>query len=475
MIVILLAAAVRLYAFTVPESDWDEYMFALVGRELLAGKLPFRTIFDNKPIGLYYVFAAFEAVLGPTVAAMRAVALLSAAVCALLVGKSASILRKTASGVGVMAAAVFLALSLSNGGLSAMSELVAAPFLAAALLVGVRWSRGEISHARFGIMAGACFGAAAQMSYLTIPCCACFFAVLTLIHPGGRFSLVPLVAGAASFALAFLFFLLPYAFTGGLEDYFSLQAAYHRAYKSDVSFAEQLKGLLPLVAKFVLPLSVAIVPLLQAGRWRELAVERRERNAYCMCLSALMGTLIAALASGRSYGHYFLLSLPFLCVLAAWFLASASVNGKRAAGLMMLLLCGTLAARVGFAVHSWSKRAFMPSVAAEAVKKFSRPHDGIFVFNAHHGIYLLAERSLGSRYIFPDHYLQPQAVASLGTSTREVIDSALRAAPRLVVVGNLLASPPEFGYLEGRLRQGSYNKVAEALAGDERVEIYRAD
>src|SRR4029079_5973964 len=57
--------------FGLSEMSWDETAFVLVAREILNGHWPFTTLFDHKPIGLYFHFAAALALFGDDPIAAR--------------------------------------------------------------------------------------------------------------------------------------------------------------------------------------------------------------------------------------------------------------------------------------------------------------------------------------------------------------------------------------------------------------------
>lgn len=465
-LVALGALGVRGASFFVPESDWDEYMFALVGREILHGHLPFSTIFDNKPAGLYYVFAAAEFLFGPTVAAIRSVALAAALGTASFLFAS---LRGWGSRAAAMGAACFLALSLSNGGLSAMSELVALPFLVAALYAAALWSRGRRGPAWAGARMGICFGLAAQVSYLSIPVAGALG--LAFLLAGGRRGLpAMLLASVVAFALV----LVPQALRGLVAEYFSLLAAYHRSYQAHEPFARQLLGLAPLFAKFLLPLATVLLPFVAS---RDLGALRPasggDRALVALLAAGAIGGLVAVLVSGRFYGHYFLLSLPFLAGLAAFAIGRARERWIAGTALLALAACGALALRVGLLVRSWSGHPYFPSVVAGEVAKHAGPNEPIFVFNATHGIYFLADRPVVGRFVFPDHYLQKPNAVALGISESGVIEDALRAKPRVVVVGTLVPTPSA-RWLAEHLPSLGYSEVALIHVGEDEARIFTA-
>jgi hypothetical protein len=129
----------RLALLNVAPHDADEFMFALGGRDLLQGHLPPNGVFDNKPVGLLYLFALAELIGGQTVAAIHGLGLVAAALTAgLLV---VSIRRLGASeGIAPALAALLSVEIVCLGGWLTMSEVVAAPLIAGATFFC--WGRG---------------------------------------------------------------------------------------------------------------------------------------------------------------------------------------------------------------------------------------------------------------------------------------------------------------------------------------------
>jgi 4-amino-4-deoxy-L-arabinose transferase-like glycosyltransferase len=63
----------------------DEGLYALIARDLLHGKLPYDGAFDHKPIAVYYLFAAFQAAFGETIASIRLIGIFVVSATAVLI------------------------------------------------------------------------------------------------------------------------------------------------------------------------------------------------------------------------------------------------------------------------------------------------------------------------------------------------------------------------------------------------------
>lgn len=170
---VVLALTIRAISINVPVFDWDEYAFALAARDVLHGRLPYTGIFDNKPVGLVYLFTIFEWICGQTILSLHAVGFIASSLTGWLLYHS-NRQQKLSSALGFAIAALFLFQVLYCDGWASMSELVACPFLAWANFMVLQ---GDWRRPRFLIGFGAIFGIACQISYLTVPC-------LALMAPG---------------------------------------------------------------------------------------------------------------------------------------------------------------------------------------------------------------------------------------------------------------------------------------------------
>ena len=61
---ILLAVLSRAPSFVMSVTDWDESLYVIMAGQWRAGHLPYTAVWDNKPIGIYAIFALFQSVFG---------------------------------------------------------------------------------------------------------------------------------------------------------------------------------------------------------------------------------------------------------------------------------------------------------------------------------------------------------------------------------------------------------------------------
>lgn len=456
-----MALALRVAAFKVAVFDGDEYAFALVARDVLHGAAPDAGVFDNKPVGLTYLFALAEQLGGQGVFAIRALGFAASAALAGLLyvcGRRLGLSRALALTFGALAVLG----SLCLGGFASMSELMAAPLLAAAdllLLSGARRTAPLLA------AAGAVLGLACQLTYLAAPCAALTLAGLLLPDRERPFRARLGDGVLAGFAcgLAALAVWIPQLLAGAWGAFAAEQVRYHHGYRAvALNWDDWCRG-------FAVPLATVCLPILTAWLSRGPRSARPLPAAVWPLALQLVGAALAATASNRFYAHYLILALPAGALLTAVLLADAPARRRRAAWVVLALLsAATTVASVGYL----GARLQAPSLeadAAAAVDRLARPGRSIFVFDEAHAIYFLARRPAASRYVFPTHYLSSCDGAPAIADPTAVLAQALARRPALVLVG--AECPPEID-APAQVRRAGYRIVERLEDGPRRIAVY---
>jgi 4-amino-4-deoxy-L-arabinose transferase-like glycosyltransferase len=130
---------------SIPRSvlDWDESLYFLMARQWRLGHLPYTTIWDNKPVGIYGIFAVFQAVFGDRVAAIRIATIVFVGLLAFTVYKITEVITANRH-AALLAGGALVLCSLSNDGLSANTELFMASFTALAVLAALTTGWGFV-------------------------------------------------------------------------------------------------------------------------------------------------------------------------------------------------------------------------------------------------------------------------------------------------------------------------------------------
>jgi len=449
----LLALLSRAPSFVLSVVDWDESLYFIMAEQWRAGHLPYTAVWDNKPIGVYAIFAAFQSVFGDRIFAMRLAGLLAVAGTALLVWRIARhVLRDRPPLIAELCAgaagALFILTTIPDDGIAANTEI----FMEAFTCLGLLWALtpvGRIGTLR-AIAIGFALGLAFMIKYVAVFDMFAVFAVM-LLMPGrigrGLAALRDVIRQGLLFSL------------GALIPFLGAAALYAACGALPVFVGASLLSNLRRVA---VPVSgggaldayghqAALFPLLYAGLvW--LVVEAVQRKPGRRLVLFWVVTSALGVASGGLYfSHYFLQILPVLCV-AAGLLLAAAVSLRPAlprAGLLALALLslwplaqaiepdlGRMIAVAGRPpVPGFGLLRDTPArVAADLLPELAAaPGETIYVFDGEPVLYSLTHARLPTRYVFPS-FLQSRLLAHMiGIDPMAVLDGIMAKRPLFVI------------------------------------------
>jgi 4-amino-4-deoxy-L-arabinose transferase-like glycosyltransferase len=127
-----------------------------------AGHLPYTVIWDNKPIGIYAIFAVFQALFGNSIVSIRIATIFFVALLGFTVFRITETITRDRAAAWFAGIALLLC-SLSNDGLSANTECFMASFTALAVLAALT---GETTSA--ALLVGLLIGAAFMVKYVAV-------------------------------------------------------------------------------------------------------------------------------------------------------------------------------------------------------------------------------------------------------------------------------------------------------------------
>lgn len=465
LLVLLLAFYARGKTLGVTTFDGDEYAFALVARDILHGKLPYTGIFDNKPVGLNYVFALAQAIGGQTVVAIHALGMIVTGLAAALIYLSTRRLRMPVA-VALGLAALFATQTLYLGSWATMSELVALPLLCLAnhLMLACPPERKSLGVPQL-LALGAAYGLCVQITYLALPAFGLVALGLTLEPPLRWQSLMARgLAIGIGFVAALALAWLPQLLSGDLPHYLAEQGQYHAAYR------RPLPPLWLWRSNFIEPLLWLGTPTAAACVLHGIGYRRfpLDRAVYLLGLQ-LIGALIAACASNRLYLHYLILALPAAALLPAAVLQGLPPAYSR--WLALAVLACTAFHQIGLlrAMPGDLARPSLEADAARLIDSRTSPNSAIMVFNAQHSIYYLSNRAAATRFVFPNHYLSTCDGAPAIKPAQEVLQQGLAAKPALLLVGHLCRATINADALA---RQAHYQPVDIISVNGQSLTIY---
>ena len=300
----------------------DEGLFLTASNEWLHGAHLYRDVWDNKPPGIFVVYALIVLLFGTTWASMHIAAGLTILATSMLTG----LLALEISGhrrAGLIAAFVLPAYTLDLGGDGANAEMFMMPLQALAALLLVRQARrglggGALAAAvAFGLLEGLLLELKFPVIFETA--LLGFWLVVAAWRNGAtraaivRFVTIAALAWAAVPAAVFLLFWL----NGGLDALIYSNFISPRLYvMSPFGLADPV-GTVVLIARrcsyFMLPILGGLVFLARAHRF----LRRPENAGYLLPIAWAIGTVLAASSSGYFRFYYFLALTPPLTLLGA--------------------------------------------------------------------------------------------------------------------------------------------------------------
>ncbi len=475
-------------------TDWDETLYYLMASAWRAGHLPYTTIWDNKPVGVYAIFAAFQSLFGERIFAIRIAAAVFVTLEAFAVFRIVLALVPPVPGRAAgarLAALVFCLCALSNDGLSSNAEPFMAAFTAGAVLAALApGSRGPGSRAPgrralpAGLLTGLLLGAAFMVKYVAVFEAPAVFLLLLWRHRGDRAAL----AGAACLG-------------GAALPLLAVALLYWQAGQFGLWWNDSIIANLRRLAPAVPPGALAFAWHQQMARWGPVyavglaapavALWRAGRRAPVHDIVApvflslwLLGGAVGISAAKSFYDHYFLQILPALCVTLGWLLSLVEPYARGAlarlclAALLALVLTPPAVAAVralqamAQPVLSWrdglpvlrpdGPQALAQALAPALAASPPAPNPPLYVFDAQPVLYALLHQSPPTRYVLPSE-LTGQFLSRVAN-----VDAAAE-------VGRILAESPRFIVRRqrpaggGNAEQRVYQEVDVALAARYRL------
>ncbi len=384
--------------FMTPVSN-DAGAYLTVADAILAGKLPYRDLFDHKTPGIYYTFAAALALAGRWLWAVQIAQMLAVMAMAGLTGWLAWRLWSRLAGALALLLTLYGGAAYQGGHLT--TEAWVALCTAAALALLLRRS-DQAPDGRAWLLAGALVGLAAlfkQTGLLALPALALW---AVSIHGGwrpvGRRWLALAAGCAAPLLLTAAFFAVQSALPELWRDAVWVNLSNYPRASYPALLRDNLVNLraFPLLWLSLLPAAIFCPPSL-----RRSAAGHPATLLWLALLAGLLPLL------HRSYGHYVLQALPPAALLAASGLVALWRRlasrpwpwpALALAGLLALALID-LPAWPRYLAYTQRLVERQQSVAA-AVQTLSQPGQPILAISAAPQYYFLSRRPPAARWIY---------------------------------------------------------------------------
>jgi len=495
---VLAALLLRAPSYIPSVIDPDEGLYILQAREWLRGGWPYVAVWDMHPVGAPALIAGALAVFGQTILAVRLLGALAVAATAFaLYG-----LVRAAGGprlLGLGAGLLYVGSSVMLGGLATNTEILFAPFVVAAMALGVRAAARLVREGAPPTWtqvaaAGLAIGLALTIKQVVVPEGCLVFALLAGpawwrgVLPTGR-ALAMAAAYAALCAAPTAALGLAYAARGEFGAFVEGGILAPLRYAADpIEAVVAVRIVVGTTATLLLPFALAAAAL--APR-RGLRAEPRHGAAAQAAGGAVLTRIaavwlavatIAVALPGKFILHYFLIWLPPLSLLAALGarrLVHGVPLGRGALAFTGLLGAVALnaaasAAAPGLLYGLGLREADPPRKVAALIATELPPGEPIYVVNFHPVTYFLASAGLPTRFVFPDHL-----VGTVGGLTGSEADAelarVLASRPRFIVLdrGQWDDLRPEAAAMVSAALQASYTLFGTVPAEHGMVEVWR--
>lgn len=447
----LLAAAVtRLPSFARSVLDWDESLYFLIAEQWRAGHLPYTTIWDNKPVGIYVIFALAQTLFGDRVAAIRLAGIAVAALTAFAVYRITRLLTFASIGrrAALLAGIATIIGSLSNDGLAANTE----PFMAGCTALAV-WAAAStgLSRAprRQALLTGLLMGAAFMVKYVAV-----FEAPAVLLLLLLRRNDRPWRARAGSAGLCVAGAALPllavvgmYAQAGELPLWWRCSVIANLSRVATTTPPGALHYIFWLELRRWGPLFCAALLLPGFIMWRLRRGWRHVQVVELFLAAWLLGGCLGVAAAKSFYDHYFLQLLPALCVTLGWWASRTRPHLNR----LGFVLCATvILAPPGWAAFTALREAAAPvltwqrgiptlhpdtptRMAADLYTALKAAPGRIYVFDSQPILYSLTHQLPPTRYVLPSVLTSRLLARVAGVDARAEVTRILAAQPRFII------------------------------------------
>lgn len=457
-----LCFALRLVSLFRPSLSDDEATYAVVGREMLAGRVLYRDIVDHKPPAIYLLNAATQAIGGPVggMILLHVVLIVVVWATGMVLGAIAN--RWTADrrsgAVAALLWIVFTTTLVDTDSLAANCELFMMLPLAASLLAAIsqRWFAAGVL---VGIAIGFKYQAAIQLPLYGIAIIARYRQEPAAVVRAGA----ALTLGVGLPVLAALAWLWMSGAADAAWFWFRFNFAYISTGSSS-AMVWQAALRVGFVIAAAAPLYVCAARAIR-GRVRPLA------------LGWLAVSGLAVIVGGRFFGHYFHQLTAPLAVIAAP-VALTWYDRRRRSFVLALAIPACVFVALAFA-HDWVMRAAgQPDPDYRATVAWLDSHaaatDSICIWGNSPVLYFEAARPLGCRFVFAN-YLTGLSPAT-PSQTDPTVDSSPNEVPAAwdMLEADLTtrrpaflidASPGNVGYY-GKYPPENYPRLANVLACD---------
>ena len=501
----------RLPAFFQSGIGPDESIYLLMARSLTEGKPPYTEFFDNKPIGIYVLFALALIIFGKSVLSIRIAAWIAVSITSYLLYYLGKLISENDNKVGLLAGTFYSVLTLGSGGISSDTEIFFAPFVVSAFylifsrIVNQNKTINQ-SYLRLFI-SGLLIGFGLQIKQVVL------FEFIALIILVGltlyfqyKHSLTFLLKEVSKcysvlgfgFILPFIITIIYYWQNGHFTDflYANFSANLARIGGQEWSISNFAIGfLIQIKTNLLLWICLFSTPFYCLSSQNNTPEERRNITYLIIWFSM---AFLGVFAPKSFYVHYFLQILPSLCLLSSYIIiktiwAAREIGITRRFLILAFILLTPLFTivypflKVGIksvyfryvkGIENWGDD---PAIIAEYLKDRAKPEEYIYVVDYLSIMYFLVPAKIPTKYAYPP-FLHSSLANVAGSNPAQELRSIFSKRPIYVIKikQNRSEAEPFYKELDGYLKKAytlekNFPLESEFDAENEKqiVEIYR--
>ncbi len=441
----------------------DESLYLLMARSLTEGQPPYTEFFDNKPIGIYVVFATALLIFGNSVLSIRIAACIAVAISSYLLYRLGNIISKNDTKIGLIAGTLYAVLTLGSGGISADTGIFFTSFVVWGfylLFSAVVNPRHPISKSYLKVLLiGLVMGVALQVKQVVI---FDFIAILIIVFLNLygylktqtvqllQETLKCYILLSVGLIIPFILAVLYFWFNGHFQEYFYANFSANLVRVGDEKWSLINFGtgfLIQVKSNLLLWVCLLGLPFYWLSS-KENTLEENRNLTYLLIWLAM--AFLGVCAPKSFYSHYFLQLLPPLILISSFVIiktvwTARETNLVKNYLILALILVTPLLnvvypyLKVGVksvyfryvkGIHDWGDN---PAIVSKYLRERVNPEDYIYVVDYLSVIYYLVPAKIPTKYAYPGFIASPKLSKVAGTNPIRELHSIMQKAPVYII------------------------------------------